>query len=424
MAFTLVQHALVRPLGLTGGLDDYTEEDLRYIVSQFEITCPIRLDDFPHKGNINLHTYTLQDGENKRYLLQKVNSSVFSRPYRVMDTMVACLKAQREALAERPAFWEPIELVPTRDGLSSFAIHDDTGWSVWRLMRRIEGVVSYKSLEEVPADRREFTAEQVGAGLALYSDLTANMPIDLPSPLPGYRRTELYYQQFEAAMDQLRDPLDAGPYLPECEELREATSPHFFLTLSPDESAARLEQAEEWTSFVRDHKAEAMKIYEALESGLIRRAMIHGDTKIENFLFCEESGRVRSLVDLDTIVSSTWLADWGDMVRSLVNVAGEKEADLSRIQVDRDVYAAVARGFLATAQGITPAERDLMHDAVISITLELGMRFLTDYLRGDTYFGVPQSQPHLNLIRASVQLTLAQRLMDFRSEAARILAQA
>ena len=100
-----------------------------------------------------------------------------------------------------------------------------------------------------------------------------------------------------------------------------------------------------------------------MESGRIRRLAIHGDTKLDNFLFSTRTGRVKALVDLDTIMPHTWLADWGDMVRSLVNVAGEKERDLSRVQVDMDVYRAVARGFLSTAREVTPAEVDLMADA-------------------------------------------------------------
>ena len=91
-----------------------------------------------------------------------------------------------------------------------------------------------------------------------------------------------------------------------------------------------------------------------MESGRIRRLAIHGDTKLDNFLFSTRTGRVKALVDLDTIMPHTWLADWGDMVRSLVNVAGEKERDLSRVRVDMDVYRAVARGFLATAREVTP----------------------------------------------------------------------
>jgi hypothetical protein len=102
----------------------------------------------------------------------------------------------------------------------------------------------------------------------------------------------------------------------------------------------------------------------------------------------------------------------------MVNVAGEKERDLSKVVVDRDVYESVAKGFLTAATEVTDNEVALMVSAVQAITLELGLRFLTDYLRGDTYFQLAEGDPaDLNKVRAMVQLTLYQRLAEFGPEA-------
>jgi Ser/Thr protein kinase RdoA (MazF antagonist) len=151
---------------------------------------------------------------------------------------------------------------------------------------------------------------------------------------------------------------------------------------------------------------------------------IHGDTKLDNFLFSGETGRVKAMVDLDTIMPHTWLADWGDMVRSLVNVAGERERDLRRVVVDMDIYRALARGFLRTARKVTPAEVELMADAVEIIALELGTRFMTDHLRGDTYFKLsPTDPPDLNKVRGMAQLTLFERLGDIGEAARRCIAE-
>jgi len=166
-----------------------------------------------------------------------------------------------------------------------------------------------------------------------------------------------------------------------------------------------------------------MGLWSALEAKEIRHTLIHGDTKIENFLFCADTGRVKALVDLDTIMPFTWLADWGDLQRSMVNVAGEKETDFSKVMVNRDVYESVAKGFLESAQEITGNEVALMVPAVQAITLELGLRFLTDYLKGDTYFQLAPGDPaDLNKTRAIVQLTLYQRLAEFGPEAEERLA--
>jgi Ser/Thr protein kinase RdoA (MazF antagonist) len=162
----------------------------------------------------------------------------------------------------------------------------------------------------------------------------------------------------------------------------------------------------------------ALQLQRGMADGRIRRSVIHGDTKLENFLFDARTGQVKALVDLDTIMGHTWLADFGDMVRSLCNVAGEKEARLDRVQVDLDIYRAVVTGFLRSARNVTAAELDLLVESVEVIALELGMRFLTDYLRGDSYFKVgPADPPDLNKIRGLAQLTLFQRLRAAGDEA-------
>jgi hypothetical protein len=118
----------------------------------------------------------------------------------------------------------------------------------------------------------------------------------------------------------------------------------------------------------------------------------------------------------------TWLADWGDMVRSLANVAGEKEINLNNVKVDGDIYRAVLEGFLSTAATPTPEEIAWMPRAVQIITLELGVRFLADYLRGDTYFKVAQDDPKdINRTRALVQFRLFERLLQHEEEARSIV---
>jgi hypothetical protein len=111
------------------------------------------------------------------------------------------------------------------------------------------------------------------------------------------------------------------------------------------------------------------------------------------------------------------------MVRSLCNVTGEKERDLSKIRVDMAVYQALAQGFLSTVQRAPTSEIELMSDAVRIIALELGVRYLTDYLRGDSYFVLAATDPpDLNKLRATVQLTLFERLTELTDDTTRCLA--
>jgi hypothetical protein len=203
--------------------------------------------------------------------------------------------------------------------------------------------------------------------------------------------------------------------LPDDPILRQSTEQHFLVHLPAREFHRRLNDPDVTSclDLVNTHEEFAMTLIHQMDASRIRKVAIHGDTKLDNFLFDSTTGEVRALVDLDTILPHSWLADWGDMVRSLCNIAGEKTRDLDSVEVDREVYESLCRGFLSTAQQITPEEVGLMVQAVEIISLELGLRFLTDYLRGDNYFRLtPTENPDLNKLRAQVQLKLFEKLRE------------
>lgn len=394
-----------------------TSAEFLQVARQFALDEPIAAEPFARRGNINLDTALVQAGPNgDAYLLQRINTDVFPMPDRVMAGMCQSLEAQRSARNQFTHLeWRVPELIPTREG--------DLCWKgdgVWRMMRYIEGTVSYKSLSELPAERRLDTAYQVGRGLALYHDHTAEIDAStLTTSLPGYRDTRLYFDQLDAALEGARSYAETVDRLPTDPETRQATARHFLCVLSEDRRITRREEMEHEIGLAQSYRDLALGMQLARENGEIRQTAIHGDTKIENFLFDAQSGEVRSLVDLDTVMPHTWLADWGDMVRSLVNVAGEKERKLDRVCVDRDVYVAVAAGFLDATETVTDAEIAWMSRAVQVITLELGIRFLADYLRGDTYFALGGNDPRdLNKVRAQVQLRLFEELLAFDADAA------
>lgn len=410
-----------RPASLRGAAKEFTQVELEWICSQFQVDAFRSIESFKDRGNINLNTYEVVDSLGQTYLLQRLNTEVFRRPMRVMSSMQAWIEAQRSYLASGKApdwtIWEPITLVPTLEDTHWLDLSDESGSSVWRLMRKIEKSVTYKSLSELPDPKQRLAlAEEVGRGLALSADLSSPIEANGLSPtLPGYRDTKGYFKQFHSVLAGHRTAKQAAQFLPEDEDVREATESLYVVHLSPEEFMRRRNDQglRIYIDWVLSQERRANKIFEAVESGLIRRTAIHGDTKIDNFLFCSETGKVRSLVDLDTIMPYTWLADWGDMVRSLCNVAGEKERDLSRVTVNLDIYEAVTRGFLQTTREVTFAEVELMDEAVSTIALELGLRFLTDYLRGDLYFGLQEDDaPDLNKVRAMVQLVLHKELLE------------
>jgi hypothetical protein len=403
------------------------------LAARFQLERPVEVHDFPERGNINQHTYLVFAGtpQPREYLLQRINERVFTRPRSVMRAMIASIEAQRASVAAGRLApgdeWETITLLDTREGRSYLEVENHRGYGCWRLMVKIPGSRTYKSLGEIadPAERLRVAGE-AGRGLALYGDLTCAMRTEgLENPLPGYRDTRLYYDQLRSVLAGCRTPGEAGDLLPSDPTVRQSTEEHFLVHLEATEHRRRVEDpgVRPWIELVQSEEAFGTSLLAGMESGRIRRLAIHGDTKLDNFLFSTRTGRVKALVDLDTIMPHTWLADWGDMVRSLVNVAGEKERDLSRVRVDMDVYRAVARGFLSTAREVTPAEVGLMADAPQIIALELGLRFLLDYLRGDSYFKLgPADPPDLNRVRALAQLTLFRRLRERADEARRFIA--
>ena len=308
--------------------------------------------EFPDTRKMNHQTFAVDDqapGRRRRFLLQRINEDVFTRPRSVMAAMLACLEAQRTNLArgrlQRGEQWEPVTLVPTRHGEPYLEIDEGPGAGCWRLMVRIENAVSYKSLGEItdPAQRL-MTAEQAGAGLALFGNLSEGIDFStLSSALPGYRDTRFYYDQLLSVLAGSRTLAQAEAFLPADPEVRRATERHFLVHLPTGEYRRRLDDPEvrPFLELLRENEDAAMLLTNELSAGRIRSSVIHGDTKLENFLFDAPSRRVRSLIDLDTIMAHTWLSDWGDMVRSFCNIAGEKEA---RLDLDPHRHGHLQRG--------------------------------------------------------------------------------
>lgn len=416
-----------------GVTDEYPVSMASRAASRFEVDPPVEVFEFAQKGNINRHTFLVKgnpDTCSRDFLLQRINQQVFFKPENVMKSMLLTLEAQRRGVEEgrlpKGRNWEVVELVPTRGGEPYLKMKNTRGIAYWRLMIKIPGCLTYKSLNEVSGmSGRKFIAEEAGRGLAIYNDLTSGMDIEgIKNPLPGYRETGIYYNQLKSVLQGNRTFKQAAGLLPSDPDQLESCRRHFLVHLEEKESTRRINDPElqSFIEMVRNEEEFAMTLIRGLKDRTLRRLAIHGDTKLDNFLFSQEDNRVISLIDLDTIMPQTWLVDWGDMVRSLCNIAGEKEPDPEKIQVDLEIYESLARGFLSTARTVTPEEIRLMPEAVEIISLELGMRFLTDYLRGDSYFKLgPNDFSNLNKIRAISQLTLFQKLKAARSTIKKIM---
>ncbi len=381
------------------------------IVRQFCLPDDFEVVPFGERGNIHQEAYLVCSG-GTRFLLQKINESVFAFPDRLIAGMKAAIEAQLRAfeVGAAPSGWEVVRLIETKQGQDCVSTPD----GVWRMMSFIEGASSFRSLSELDPGRRQEVAREAGRGLAIFTDMMASIdPRGLEPSLPGYRDTNLYYRMFRAVLDETRSLDDVDGALPSQQQTREATEQLFLVALDHREYTERRADAEVERAIrlLIDRRELASSLASKLREGEIRGTVIHGDPKLENFLFHAGSLDVRALIDLDTIMPLTWLADWGDMARSIVNVAGEKADDLGQVRVDEDAYAALRLGFLESCMTAPSNEIHLMHTAAEVMTLEQAVRFLTDYLRGDIYYALgPEDPPDLNRRRALVQVRLYEEL--------------
>jgi Ser/Thr protein kinase RdoA (MazF antagonist) len=302
------------------------------------------------------------------FVLQRINRRAFPQPERIMQNLRALNEHQRQHNAmlrsNGPALWLP-DIVPARDG-GDFVI-DERG-DFWRALDHIEDAVS---VETISSPRQ---AEQVGAGLGRFHALVADLdPARMHVTRPGFHQTPQYYAGFAEAA--ARAPTSEGAALDAC------------------------------MAFARARAAAVSILEDAKQNRTLRTRVIHGDPKLDNFMFSADTGRVRSLIDLDTVQPGLVHYDIGDCLRSVCNPVGESPPRLDDVRFDLDICRALLEHYFAEARAFLSAQ-DIAHfyDAARLIPFELGLRFLTDHLNGDVYFKT-ERRGH-NLHRAQVQFRL------------------
>lgn len=204
----------------------------------------------------------------------------------------------------------------------------------------------------------------------------------------------------------------------------EDTIPHFhdtayrydhFLQIVKLDSCDRVKEVKEEIAKIKNFSPCFSYINKLIEDKEIPRRVTHNDTKPSNVLFDSKTKKAICLIDLDTVMKGSILFDYGDALRGGASTANEDEKDLSKVTVDLRMVEAFTKGMLAEMKGIiTPKEVANLFYAYALMTMELGMRFLDDYLDGDKYFKT--SYPTHNLDRAKNQLKLFDEIIDKRKE--------
>jgi Ser/Thr protein kinase RdoA (MazF antagonist) len=330
----------------------------------------------PYGSGLINDTFLCEFQENKiprKYLLQRINASVFKQPEAVMANIEAVTshvmrKLRSSGRTDAEALFP--SLVRTRSG-SSF-IRDANGL-VWRLYPFLEAGEVFDTV------RNANHAFEVGRGLGMFQTLVADLsPGLLSDTLPGFHHTPRYLEEY----DQARR---AGP-------------------------TCRVREAEAEAAFVERRRSLASVLMDPLEAGNIPLRVVHNDPKVNNVMIDRRTARALCMLDLDTVKPGIVHFDFGDCVRSAANPLGEDAPVVNDVRIDLALLTAVARGYLQEAAFLTKRERELLPSSVRVITFELGLRFLADHLRGDTYFRT--TYPGHNLHRARVQFRLLESIEE------------
>jgi Phosphotransferase enzyme family len=337
---------------------------------QFQIHGEILHAEPCKVGHIN-ETYTAtynQGGTLVRYIHQRVNHEVFKDPEGVMDNLMRVTSHLRRKLAENGAkdlTRRALTLVPTHDGKSC---HKTAAGEYWRTFVFIERVRTFEAVET--------TAQALEAGRAFgqFQSLLVDLPGKrLVETIPHFHNTRKRFEALQAAIRADR--------------------------------VNRAASAKAEIDWALAREALCDVILKGLASRKLPERITHNDTKFNNVMLDVDTGQAMCVVDLDTVMPGSPLYDFGDMVRTTTSPTLEDELDLDKVRMQMPMFKALTRGYLEEAgKFLTKNERALIAFSGKLVTFTIGLRFLTDYLQGDSYFRVHRPQHNLDRCRTQFRL--------------------
>jgi Ser/Thr protein kinase RdoA (MazF antagonist) len=356
-----------------------TAPDLRQIFAQFAAPGDFVGARLLRVGHIN-DTYLVDcfwNGRPGQFIFQRINHFVFRDPERLManfEKITSHIRAKLEKIPGRDPDRETLNLLPARTGA---CFHVTPAGEYWRAYRFVGGahIINVASRPEEAFE----AGRAFGCFQTLLSDLDAS---SLHETIPFFHHTPRRFARFKETLEN--DP------------------------------QRRAGEARDAISFVLEREGLTPIITEGLASGRLPLRITHNDTKINNVLFDDLTGKAICVIDLDTTMPGSSLYDFGDMVRTTTSFAAEDETDLSRVKVELEMFRALAAGYLDEARHfLTPLELDLLVFSGRLITFTIGLRFLTDFLEGDVYFRV--DRPGHNLDRARAQFGLVRSMENLET---------
>lgn len=332
--------------------------DVLEILDSFNINGKV-VDYFPiGNGHIN-STFLCGTDTGHKYILQRINNSVFKD----VDLLMSNYFKVSEYF--KSIGFEAIEIIKTKN--DKYYYNDPE--NPHRLYKFIENTIWFEEVKDLT------TVFKAGEAFGkLHKALKGFDANELGEVIPNFHNTK---QRYLNLLDAIKE-----------------------------DKLGRVQTCLPEIEVVKSFEKEFDKVVSAIEKNEIPLVVTHNDPKINNVLFDRDTKEFRTVIDLDTVMPGSYLYDFGDALRSLFTGDNEDSEDLSKLVVNYDIFDAYAKGYVGEMKNVlVPKEKELLAFSSFLLSIECGMRFLEDYIRGDVYFKT--RKPNHNLLRARTQLTLA-----------------
>lgn len=355
--------------------------NLELIASKFKLEGPVERVEPMGEGFIN-DTFIIrtQGNDVPDYLLQRKNKRIFTNVPAMMENIQkVCTHIKSKVIAKNgDPMREAMTIIPATDGKLYFVDEEGEYWAVCVF---INDTIAYQ------AAKTPELAYQGGKGIGLFQSMVSDLKEPLTDILPGFHNIRYRFNQWDAVL--AKDPVGRK---------------------------AKLAKEISWIESRRD---EMLNFWKLVESGEIPTRVTHNDTKINNILF-DLNGDVLCVIDLDTVLNSTCLNDYGDAMRSYTNTGAEDDENLDAISCNLAIFEGFTKGYLSQAIGfLTETELEYLAFSAKYITYEQVLRFLMDYIDGDNYYKI--KSPEHNYQRTLAQYKLLTSMEDQYDEMCRIV---
>lgn len=360
------------------------------ITNDFEIAGEVTSVITFGNGNIN-DSYLVSTNcvQQKKYILQKINSHVFLKPDLLMQNICTVTEHIENKLGDSHR-WQVFSVVKTKSG---HGFHVSNDGSHWRMISFIEDAESF---DVIQSDEQAF---KLGSALGLFHSLVSDLPPgELATVIEGFHITPAYLMHF----DQVKK--NTSHSLNEPQKITKLKSYAF--------------------KFIANNRSKVSKLETAKKEALISLRIMHGDPKINNVMFHRNTGDAISIIDLDTVEPGLVHYDIGDCIRSSCNTLGEEAGEQWQdVYFDIKKCHSILKGYISEAKSfLTAGDYEYIYHSIFIIAFELGLRFFTDYLQGNRYFSKIDYEEQ-NLYRGLTQFKLADSIQINREEIEKIIKQ-